>query len=107
LNTAVWEAIEHQSEHGIVIGVGNCASALCDPMIDPRGGALGLGLGLISSLTAIVESEQWPTERMLRTRKLAQGPLAIIPTGSGVVYQNNQWITFGNATLVNEGTQDA
>ena len=107
LNTAVWEAIEHQSEHGIVIGVGNCASALCDPMIDPRGGALGLGLGLISSLTAIVESEQWPTERMLRTMKLAQGPLAIIPTGSAVVHQNNQWITVGNATLVNEGTQDA
>ena len=99
LNTPVWEAIEAQGETGIVIGVGNCASALCDPMIDPRGGALGLGLGLVREFTAIVESEQWSTERMLRTRSFVRGSIAVIPTGSAVVNRDGVWSVFGDATI--------
>jgi len=99
LNTPVWEAIEAQGETGIVIGVGNCASALCDPMIDPRGGALGLGLGLVREFTAIVESEQWSTERMLRTRSFVRGSIAVIPTGSAVVNRDGEWSVFGDATI--------
>jgi cyanophycinase len=105
LNTPVWEAIEHQAESGIVVGVGNSAAALCDPMIDPRGGALGLGLGLVTMLTAIVESEQWQSERMLRTRQLAKGSVAIIPTGSAVVCRNQQWSVVGDAVIHSVDTQ--
>jgi cyanophycinase len=105
LNTPVWEAIEHQAESGIVVGVGNSAAALCDPMIDPRGGALGLGLGLVTMFTAIVESEQWQSERMLRTRQLAKGSVAIIPTGSAVVCRNQQWSVVGDAIIHSVDTQ--
>jgi len=105
LNTPVWEAIEHQAESGIVVGVGNSAAALCDPMIDPRGGALGLGLGLVTMLTAIVESEQWQSERMIRTRQLAKGSVAIIPTGSAVVCRNQQWSVVGEAVIHSVDTQ--
>jgi cyanophycinase len=105
LNTPVWEAIEHQAESGIVVGVGNSAAALCDPMIDPRGGALGLGLGLVTMFTAIVESEQWQSERMLRTRQLAKGSVAIIPTGSAVVCRNQQWSVVGEAVIHSVDTQ--
>jgi cyanophycinase len=105
LNTPVWEAIEHQAESGIVVGVGNSAAALCDPMIDPRGGALGLGLGLVTMFTAIVESEQWQSERMLRTRQLAKGTVAIIPTGSAVVCRNQQWSVVGEAVIHSVDTQ--
>ena len=105
LNTPVWEAIEHQAESGIVVGVGNSAAALCDPMIDPRGGALGLGLGLVTMFTAIVESEQWQSERMIRTRQLAKGSVAIIPTGSAVVCRNQQWSVVGEAVIHSVDTQ--
>ena len=99
LNTPVWDAIEYQAENGIVVGVGNSAAALCDPMIDPRGGALGLGLGLVTMFTAIVESEQWQSERMLRTRHLAKGPVAVIPTGSAVVCRDQNWSAVGDALI--------
>lgn len=105
LNTPVWEAIEHQAESGIVVGVGNSAAAVCDPMIDPRGGALGLGLGLVTMFTAIVESEQWQSDRMLRTRQLAKGSVAIIPTGSAVVCRNQQWSVVGEAVIHSVDTQ--
>jgi len=105
LNTPVWEAIEHQAESGIVVGVGNSAAALCDPMIDPRGGALGLGLGLVTMFTAIVESEQWQSERMIRTRQLAKGSVAIIPTGSAVVFRNQTWSVVGEAVIHSVDTQ--
>jgi hypothetical protein len=68
-------------------------------MIDPRGGALGLGLGLVREFTAIVESEQWSTERMLRTRSFVRGSIAVIPTGSAVVNRDGVWSVFGDATI--------
>lgn len=105
LNTPVWEAIEYHAQNGIVVGIGNSAAALCDPMIDPRGGALGLGLGLVTMFTAIVESEQWQSERMLRTRQLAKGSVAIIPTGSAVVWRNQQWSVVGDAVIHSVDTQ--
>ena len=37
--TVVYEAIEQQLENGIVVAVAGSAAALCDPMVDPRGGA--------------------------------------------------------------------
>ena len=99
LNTAVWEAICAQSESGIVIGVGSCAAALCDPMIDQRGGAFGLGLGLITELSAVVEVEQWGEERLKRTRQLATGPFVEIPTGSAMVRFDSRWKIVGDVVV--------
>lgn len=99
LNTAVWEAICAQSESGMVIGVGSCAAALCDPMIDQRGGAFGLGLGLITELSAVVEVEQWGEERLKRTRQLATGPFVEIPTGSAMVRFDSRWKIVGDVVV--------
>lgn len=99
LNTAVWEAIEHQSEHGIVIGVGNCASALCDPMIDPRGGALGPGLGLITELTVLPSSEQVAADQRARTVALASLTLVEVPTGAALVRNKQDWSSVGDVTV--------
>jgi cyanophycinase len=99
LNTPVWQAIEAQSETGIVIGVGNCASALCDPMIDQRGGALGLGLGLVDDLTVMPESENVAPEQRLRTIALASMTLAELPTGSALVREGGIWKRFGDVTV--------
>ena len=99
LNTPVWEAIEHQAESGIVIGVGNCATALCDPMIDQRGGALALGLGLVEDLTVLPESETVPADQRLRTVALASVALVELPTGTAVLRKNGSWAGFGDVVI--------
>lgn len=99
LNTIVWDAVERQSEGGTVIGVGNCASALCDPMIDPRGGALGLGLGLVDDLTVLPESESIPTEQRQRTIAFATMTLVELPTGTAVIRENGKWFRSGDVTV--------
>ena len=98
LNTPVWEAIEVQSETGVVIGVGNCASALCDPMVDPRGGAFGLGLGLVDGVAVIPECEQISSDQIQRTISLATFCLAQLPTGSALIREDRGWSAFGDVT---------
>ena len=52
--SAVWRAIEGVvAAGGLVVGVGSAATALGDPMLDQRGGALTLGLGLVRGLTVV------------------------------------------------------
>lgn len=58
LNTVVWDAVTEQAESGVVVGIGNCAAALCDPMIDQRGGAFGLGLGLIRGYLSLPKANK-------------------------------------------------
>lgn len=99
LNSPVWDSVLEVAESGVVVGVGNCASALCDPMIDPRGGALGLGLGLVFDLTVVAEVEKWSEERLARTRSLASVTLAEIPTGSAVFQSDGSWVVRGEAKL--------
>ena len=49
--SALWEAIVHMYERGgVLAAAGAGATVVCDPMVDPRGGAYTVGLGLVSSL---------------------------------------------------------
>ena len=49
--TPLWQAItEVMAEGGVVVATGGSAAAMCDPMVDPRGGAFTLGLGLVVGL---------------------------------------------------------
>lgn len=50
-SSALYEAIVHAYERGAVVAAsGAGATVLCDPMVDPRGGAYTVGLGLVSGL---------------------------------------------------------
>jgi cyanophycinase len=95
-DTPVWEAIVslHQSG-GLVVGAGAPASALCDPMIDPRGGALALGLGMIKGVAVVAESEKETPDRHVRTRKLANVPLIFLPSSAAVVRRGEVWENVG------------
>lgn len=91
-DTPLWEAIVHlHRSGGLVVGAGAPASALCDPMIDPRGGALALGLGMIQGLAVITESELETPERHARTKKLANVPLVFLPSSSAVIRRDGHW----------------
>jgi cyanophycinase len=85
-DTPLWEAIVAVvAGGGLVAGVGGSADALCDPMIDPRGGAFTLGLGLVRGLALVTQAETWSPERLHRTLKLADTPLATLASGTALV----------------------
>jgi cyanophycinase len=63
------------------------AMALCDPMLDPRGGAFGLGLGFIEGLAVLPHANEWSAERTKRTLKLLSANvfLAVIDERTALV----------------------
>ena len=50
---------------------------LGDAMVDPRGGALTLGLGLLPQLAVLPHANNWSEEKTHRTVRLASGGLRI------------------------------
>ena len=77
-DSPVWHALEATWHEGAVIaGSSAGAMALCDPMVDPRGGAFTLGLGLLESLAVIPHFDSWSPEKTHRTIALAAKGLAL------------------------------
>ena len=95
-DTVVFDAV---AAHSCVVATAGSAAAMCDPMVDPRGGAFALGLGLVRGVAAITESEKWPDERLQRTLSLANTSVAQIPTGAALIYDNGTWSTHGAVVL--------
>lgn len=102
-DTAVYRAIEGVlTAGGLVVGVGSSAAALCDPMLDLRGGAFTLGLGLAPGVAVIPEVETWSEERLYRTRSLANTPLIELPTGSAAIRRDSGWELVGTPLVHGE-----
>ncbi|CAN5550598.1 hypothetical protein BH10ACT2_BH10ACT2_13490 [soil metagenome] len=98
--TPVWDALlEVLAAGGLVVGVAGSAAALCDPMVDPRGGAFALGLGLVSDLALVTEAETWSPERLHRTRELANTPFAVLHTGDALVRSQSGWESLGDVEV--------
>ena len=97
--TVVYEAIEQKIESGIVVAVAGSAAALCDPMVDPRGGAFTLGLGLVESIAVITESETWSHDRLQRCLQLANTTVVQLPTGSALLCVQGKWNVDGPAIV--------
>ncbi len=77
-DTPAWAALVATWESGAVIaGSSAGAMVLCDPMVDPRGGALTLGLGLVDQLAVLPHYDTWSEEKAHRTVQLATGHLRI------------------------------
>jgi cyanophycinase len=98
--TPLWEAIAQVLEEGgVVAATGGSAAAMCDPMVDPRGGAFTLGLGLANGLALVTEAETWSTDRLHRTLKLANTPLVELPSGAALVRTDAGWERVGDVTV--------
>ena len=88
----VFEALCHAWHHGAVVA-GSAAGAmvLTDPMVDPRGGALTVGLGLVEGMALVTHlgdmSEDAHGEKLHRTVVLAPAglPVAGIPERTALV----------------------
>jgi cyanophycinase len=78
-DSLVWQAIVHAWDAGAVLaGSSAGAMVLCDPMVDPRGGAFTLGLGLVNTMTVIPHANTWSHEKALRTYSLAPEGVAVV-----------------------------
>jgi cyanophycinase len=98
-DSPVWDALVAAWEGGATLaGTSAGAMVLCDPMVDPRGGALTLGLGLLTQLAVIPHHDTWSEEKEHRTLKIApQGmPLVGIDERSALLRApDGTWSTAG------------
>ena len=75
----VWDALVAAWQGGAVLAASSAgAMVLCDPMVDMRGGAFTVGLGLVSGLTIIPHHDTWSPEKARRTIHLAPAGLAVV-----------------------------
>jgi cyanophycinase len=51
---------------------------LCDPMVDPRGGALTLGLGLLANVAVIPHHDTWSEDKARRTLRIAPAGMPLV-----------------------------
>ena len=79
MRTPLWDALSAAWHDGAVVaGSSAGASVLCDPMVDPRGGAFTLGLGLIGQLALIPHADTWSEDKRHRTLQLAPKGLPVV-----------------------------
>lgn len=61
----------------VLAGTNAGADVLCDPMVDSRGGAFTVGLGVVSNLAVIPRSNTWSHDKIHRTVELAPRGLSL------------------------------
>jgi cyanophycinase len=87
-DSPVWDALVAAWQGGPTLaGTSAGAMVLCDPMVDPRGGALTLGLGLLANLAVIPHHDTWSEDKARRTLRIAPAgmPLVTIDERSAVL----------------------
>ena len=78
-DSAVWSALEAAWQAGATLaGSSAGAMVLGDPMVDPRGGAYTLGLGLVEQLAVIPHHDTWSADKTHRTMELAPAGVAVV-----------------------------
>lgn len=78
-DSAVLRALRHAWHGGAVVaGSSAGAMALSDPMVDPRGGALTVGLGLVRDLAIVPHFTGEITAQLRRTLALARDGCAVV-----------------------------
>ena len=87
-DTPVFEAVlEAWADGAALAGTNAGADVLCNPMVDSRGGAFTVGLGVVSQLAVIPRLEEWSHDKVHRTVELAPRGLALagVPTRTALL----------------------
>lgn len=97
-DSAVWTALVAAWHDGAVVaGSGAGAMVLGDPMVDPRGGALTLGLGLVRQVAVVPRADTWSPEKAHRTVGLATGDLRIVAVAASTALLRHPTGTWSQA----------
>ncbi|MHB8681873.1 MAG: Type 1 glutamine amidotransferase-like domain-containing protein [Acidimicrobiales bacterium] len=99
----VWEALLEAWRHGAVVaGSSAGAMVLTDPMVDPRGGALTVGLGMVEQLAVIPHFGHENAEKVHRSIALAAPGLPVVgvPERTALVRDpDGTWRQTGEGTV--------
>jgi cyanophycinase len=78
---------------GVLAGSGAGADVLCDPMVDTRGGAFTVGLGLVPGLAVIPRVNTWSHDKVHRTVELAPAGVAVVgvPEATALIRDGGGW----------------
>ncbi len=103
-DSPVWDALVAAWQDGAVLaGSSAGAMVLCDPMVDPRGGAFTLGLGLMARMAIIPHHNTWSPEKAKRTIALAPPglPLVAVDEKTAVILRpDGKWSVEGAGKVV-------
>jgi cyanophycinase len=98
-DTPLVDALVAAWDEGAVLAASaQAATALCDVMVDPRGGAFTVGLGVITWLTVIPRYDEWSKEKSQRTIRMAPASLVVagIDDRTALIRSpNNEWSVSG------------
>lgn len=85
------------AEGGVLAGTAAGADVLCDPMVDSRGGAFTVGLGVIAGLAVIPRANTWSRDKIHRTVQLAPPGLVLaeLPEATALIRQDGTWRAVG------------
>jgi cyanophycinase len=98
-DSPLWEALFEQWNAGAALaGSSAGAMVLCDPMVDQRGGAFTLGLGLVEGVAVVPHLDSWSDEKTHRTHQLA--PKGLVVAG---VDERTALVRDGNGKWTIEG----
>ena len=88
---------------GVLAGTAAGADVLCDPMVDTRGGAFTVGLGVVPGIAVIPRFETWSPEKVHRTIDLASSDLFVVglPSATAIVRAaDGSWQPVGAGRVV-------
>ncbi|HUY06282.1 MAG TPA: Type 1 glutamine amidotransferase-like domain-containing protein [Acidimicrobiales bacterium] len=102
-DSLVFDALRAAWHAGALIaGSSAGAMVLTDPMIDPRGGAFTVGLGLVSDVAVIPHYRGERNVQLERTLSLAEGSCAVIGLGEAtgvILLPDGTWEVSGSGTV--------
>lgn len=76
----LWDALVEAWRGGAVLAASaGAARLLGDPMVDPRGGAFTVGMGLVANLAVIPHHDKWTGDKAHRTLRLS--PEGVVVAG--------------------------
>lgn len=109
-DTPVWRALVEAWHGGAAVVASSAASsALCEPMVDSRGGAFTVGLALVEGLAVVPHRNRWSDEKAHRTVSLAPRSVAVasIDERAALVHRDGTWsaVGIGGVTVHRAGVE--
>jgi cyanophycinase len=77
----------------VLAGSGAGADVLCDPMVDTRGGAFTVGLGLVAGVAVIPRFNRWSADTVRRTVEMAPAGVVLVglPEATALLRDEDGW----------------
>jgi cyanophycinase len=98
-DTPVWDALVDAWQDGAALAGSSAGGmVLTDPMVDSRGGAFTVGLGVIAPLAFVPHADTWSDEKLHRTQSLAPAatPVVGVPERTALLRSaEGTWSTAG------------